>query len=195
MLGSTTLAKCTSTLGLEIPSCASCSYRQKMEKIQSLKAFHSQCHSAKSVSPQFPNNRLASQLTVASNVRLQRLGVFIFAFSPTGNEQSAVSVTCWGTRHHLYPGQTSQGFCCQKHHPFNGDESGRGQSAYRTAERWAAEQRASISNDYLLAEHLDAFGTHVLPLNTVRLCAVCFCCMCVFVCFCAVCFSIELCKK
>lgn len=25
----------------------------------------------------------------------------------SGNEQSAVSVTCWETRHHLYPGQTS----------------------------------------------------------------------------------------
>lgn len=47
------------------------------------------------------------------------------------NEQSAVSVTCWGTRHHLYPGQTSHtGFCCQKHHPFNRDKSGRGQPAY-----------------------------------------------------------------
>lgn len=87
----------------------------------------------------------------------------------------------------MYPGQTSHaGFCCQKHHPFNGDESGRGQSACCTAERWAAEQRASTSNDYLLAEHLDAFPIHVLPLkmvdSCVRMCFVCLFCVCVCVC-------------
>lgn len=55
---------------------------------------------------------------------------WIFFFSSC-NEQSAVSLTYWGTRHHLYPGQTSHtGFCCQKYHPFNRDKSGRGQPAY-----------------------------------------------------------------
>lgn len=100
---------------------------------------------------------------------------FLFFFLPTCNEQSEVSVTCWETRHHLYPGQTSHaGFCCQKHHPFNGDKSGRGQSAYCTAELWVAEQRAFIPNDYLLAENLDTFLIHVRPLKMV-LCAACFC--------------------
>ncbi len=46
------------------------------------------------------------------------------------NEQSAVSVTCWGDQTSFIPrANKPHRLCCQKHHPFNRDESDRGQPA------------------------------------------------------------------
>ena len=47
------------------------------------------------------------------------------------NEQSAVSVTCWGDQTSFIPrANKPHRLRCQKHHPFNRDKSERGQPAY-----------------------------------------------------------------
>lgn len=47
------------------------------------------------------------------------------------NEQSAVSVTCWGDQTSFIPrANKPHRLCCQKHHPFNRDKSERRQPAY-----------------------------------------------------------------
>lgn len=60
------------------------------------------------------------------------------------NEQSAVSVTCWGDQTSFIPrANKPHRLCCQKHHPFNRDKSERGQPAYCHTASTALQSLAS----------------------------------------------------